>query len=98
MPEKGDAATFHLAVLRTELANSSTLMSHIRASIGLLITAVGFMKLLDSYLIFDLCGWLFILMALAVTLRGILLYRKTRSKIENEGSWLTDSPLNSEGL
>lgn len=98
MPDKGDAATFHLAVLRTELANSSTLMSHIRAAIGLLITAVGFMKLLDSYLIFDLCGWLFIFMAVGVSIRGIFLYRKTRSKIENEGAWLIDSPLNSEEL
>ncbi len=88
MSGKSDAATFHLAVLRTELANSSTLMSHFRASIGLLISAFGFMKLFDSYLIFDLCGWFFIIMAIAVTIRGILLYRKTRSKIVAEGSWL----------
>lgn len=96
MPDKGEATTFHLAVLRTELANSSTLMSHIRASIGLLITAVGFMKLLDSYLIFDLCGWLFIFMALGVALRGILLYRKTKSKIKGERTWLADGALDFE--
>lgn len=96
MPDKGEAATFHLAVLRTELANSSTLMSHIRASIGLLITAVGFMKLLDSYLIFDLCGWLFIFMALGVALRGILLYQKTKSKIKGERTWLADGALDFE--
>lgn len=91
MSGKGEAETFRLAVLRTELANSSTLMAHIRASIGLLISAVGFMKLFDSYLIFDLCGWFLVFLSIAVTLRGILLYRKTNARIVVEGSWISDT-------
>ena len=84
MSDKSDSATFQLAVLRTELSNSATFLSHTQAAIGLMISALGFMKLFDSYLIFDLCGWFFIILAGAVFTRGLLLYRKTGSLIEQE--------------
>jgi uncharacterized membrane protein YidH (DUF202 family) len=85
--EKSDSATFQLAVLRTELSNSATLLSHTQASIGLMVSALAFMKLFDSYLIFDLCGWIFIILATGVFTRGVLLYRKTKTQIEEEKSF-----------
>lgn len=84
MSEKSDKATFQLAVMRTELSNSATLLSHTQASIALMISGLAFMKLLDSYLVFDLCGWFFIILAIGTLSRGILLYRKTKKRIENE--------------
>lgn len=84
MSEKSDQATFRLAVMRTELSNSATLLSHTQASIALMISGLAFMKLLDSYLVFDLCGWFFIVLSISTLFRGILLYRKTKKRIKNE--------------
>ncbi len=75
-----------LAVLRTKLSNTRTLLSHVKASIGLVISALGFMKLFDSYLFFDLCGWTFIALAILVLIRGIILYRQTKDVLENEAT------------
>ncbi len=73
-----DSKDSQLAILRTELANTRTMLSHTTASIGLLISGIAFMKLFDSYVILDICGWSFIFAALTVFLRGIVLYRKTK--------------------
>ena len=48
--EKGDSATFPMSVLRTELSNSATLLSHTQASIGSMVSALAFMKLFASAL------------------------------------------------
>lgn len=84
MAGDNETATFHLAVLRTELANSRTLLAHIQASIALLVSAIAFMKLFDLYLIFYVCCWLLIVVAIAVICRGIFLYRKTKLWIEKQ--------------
>lgn len=55
-----DETNMEMSILRTNLSNTRTMLSHTKASIGLVISALGFMKLFDSYLIFDLCGWVFI--------------------------------------
>lgn len=88
MSEKSDQATFHLAVMRTELSNSATLLSHTQASIALMISGLAFMKLLDSYLFFDFCGWFFIILSISTLSRGIFLYRKTKKRIENEKAFI----------
>lgn len=90
MSEKTERATFHLAVMRTELSNSATLLSHTQASIALMISGLAFMKLLDSYLVFDLCGWFFIALSIGVLSRGVFLYRKTRNRIENEKGFVNE--------
>lgn len=84
MSDQSDNATLQLAILRTELSNSTTFLSHTQAAIGLMVSALAFMKLFDSYLIFDLCGWIFIILATGVFTRGVLLYRKTKLQIEEE--------------
>ena len=70
-----------LSILRTNLSNTRTMLSHTKASIGLVISALGFMKLFDSYLIFDICGWTFIALAIFVFLRGLYVYRNTKEVI-----------------
>lgn len=86
MSVKREIATFQLAVLRTELSNSRALLSHIQASIALLISAMALMKLFDFSFILYLCCWLLIILAIAILSRGIFLYWKTKSLIENQKS------------
>lgn len=80
---KNDTATFQLAVLRTELSNSTTLLSHTQASIALMLSGFGFLKLFDLF-IFDLCGLFFLLSSIGVFARGVFLYRRTKKAIEGE--------------
>jgi uncharacterized membrane protein YidH (DUF202 family) len=84
MSEISDKATFQLAVMRTELSNAATMLSHTQAALGLMLSGLAFMKLLDSYLLFDFCGWFFIILSIGVLSRGIFLYRKTKNRIEKE--------------
>ncbi len=80
---RNDTATFQLAVLRTELSNSTTLLSHTQASIALMLSGLAFLKLFDLF-IFDLCGLFFLLSAIGVFVRGVFLYRRTKKAIEGE--------------
>lgn len=84
MSEISEASVYHLAVLRTELSNSSTLLAHMQGSIALLLSAVGVAKFLDSYWLFDLCGFGLTGLAFFVFVRGIRLFRRTRMTIEEE--------------
>lgn len=84
MKEKSDSAQFHLSLIRTELSNSRTMLAHMQAFVGLLISAIGVSKFLDSSWIFDACGFLLVVVAFAVLFRGALLYRKTKALIETE--------------
>lgn len=78
MSEKREIATFQLAVIRTELSNSRSLLSHTQASLAMLVTAIAVMKLFDLSSLLFLCCWLLILSAIVVFVRGIILYRKTK--------------------
>jgi len=40
---------------RRELSNTRTLLAHTKAAIGPVISALAFMKLFDSCLLFDIC-------------------------------------------
>lgn len=93
MVKNTEDATFQLAVMRTELSNSRTLLSHTQAAIGLMISGVAFMKLLDSFLLFDLCGWFFLLLSAGTISRGIYLYRKTKNQIAIEKTVLSRSNI-----
>jgi uncharacterized membrane protein YidH (DUF202 family) len=73
-----DIANLKLAILRTELSNSRTLLAHTQASVGLLISAIAVSKLFDSSWIFDVCGMFFLLLAFVMLIRGIVLFRKTK--------------------
>ncbi|MBK9214691.1 MAG: DUF202 domain-containing protein [Chloracidobacterium sp.] len=84
MSEKLEIATFQLAVLRTELSNSRTLLSYTQASIALLVSAIAFMNLFNLSQILHLGCWLLIILAVVVVARGIFLYRKAKSLIENQ--------------
>lgn len=84
MSEEREKATFDLAVVRTELSNSRTLLSYAQASITLLLTGIALMKLFDYSLALYLCCWLLIALAVAVIARGIFLYRKTKTLIEKQ--------------
>jgi len=75
---------FILAVLRTELSNTTTLLSHTQGFVGLIISAIGVSKFLDSSWIFDLCGMLFVVLAFVVLGRGLILFRNTKQMIESE--------------
>ena len=86
MSEKREIATFQLAVLRTELSNSRTLLSYTQASIALLVSAIAFMNLFNLSQILHLGCWLLIILAVVVVARGIFLYRKAKSLIENQKS------------
>ena len=67
-----DAPTVNseLSLVRTELSNTRTLLAHTKAAIGLVISALAFLKFLDPYWIFDICGWTFIGLAIFVMIRG----------------------------
>lgn len=84
MSEKREIATFQLAILRTELSNSRALLSYAQASIALLVSAIAFMNLFNLSEILHLGCWLLIILAIVVVARGIFLYRKTRSLIEDQ--------------
>ncbi len=86
MSEKREIATFQLAVLRTELSNSRALLSYMQASIALLVSAIAFMNLFNLSQILHLGCWLLIILATLVVARGIFLYRKTKSLIEDQKS------------
>lgn len=88
MPESPSVSDrdHQLAILRTKLSNTRTLLSHIKASIGLLISALGFIKFFNSYLFFDACGWTLLVLALFVFIRGIILYRQTKEILDDAGA------------
>jgi|CXWL01.1.fsa_nt_gi membrane protein CcdC involved in cytochrome C biogenesis len=81
-----ESSTFELALVRTELSNSSTLLAHTQAFVGLLISAIAVSKYLGSSWVFDLCGILFVILAFAVLARGAFLFRKTSRLIESKKS------------
>jgi uncharacterized membrane protein YidH (DUF202 family) len=76
------AVASELSLIRTKLSNTRTLLSHTKAAIGLIISSLAFIKLFDSYLIFDICGWTFMGLAILVMIRGFFVYRKTKSAID----------------
>lgn len=84
MSDVSEESVFQLAVLRTELSNSSTLLAHMQGSMALLISAIGVAKFLDSFWLFDLCGVGLTGMSFFVFLRGILLFRRTNVRIRDE--------------
>ena len=84
MSEKRETATFALAVIRTELANSRALISHIQAAIALVISAIAFMNLFQYSLFLYICCWLFIIFAIVLFVRGIYLYRTTNRRIDEQ--------------
>ncbi|HBR57097.1 MAG TPA: hypothetical protein DEA22_06465, partial [Blastocatellia bacterium] len=84
MKEQSDSAQFHLSLIRTELSNSRTMLAHTQAFVGLLISAIGVSKFLDSSWVFDVCGMIFVVIAFAVLFRGALLYRQTKELINRE--------------
>ncbi len=84
MSDVSEASVYQLAVLRTELSNSSTLLAHMQGAVAFLISAIGVAKFLDSFWLFDLCGFGLTGLAFFVFLRGIRLFRRTRSTIEEE--------------
>jgi uncharacterized membrane protein YidH (DUF202 family) len=79
-----EESTFHLAVVRTEIANATTMLSHVQGSVALLISAIGVAKFLDSFWLSDLCGIGLVVASVTVLIRGIRLYHRTKNKIENE--------------
>lgn len=79
-----ESSTFQMAILRTEMANSRTMLAHMQGAIGLMISGIGFMKLFESYLFFDICGWSFLALAVAVLARGTTLYIRTKMEIAEE--------------
>ncbi len=83
-----ESSTFELALVRTELSNSSTLLAHTQAFVGLLISAIAVSKYLESSWIFDLCGFFFVLLAFGVLIRGIVLFRRTSRMIESRKLFL----------
>lgn len=89
MSNKSSLGAFHLAVMRTQLSNSRTMLSHIHASIGLLLSGLGFLKFFEPSIVFGFCGWFFIFLSIGVLFRGILLYRRTRLLIKTEENSFT---------
>lgn len=87
-----ETSTFELAIIRTELSNSSTLLAHTQGSVGLLISAIAVSKYLESSWIFDLCGIFFVVLAIAVLVRGLSLFRRTTNLIASrKGSAISAS-------
>lgn len=84
MSDVSEASVYQLAVLRTELSNSSTLLAHMQGAVALLISAIGVAKFLDSFWLFDLCGIGLTGMSFFVFFRGVRLFRRTRLMIEAE--------------
>ena len=77
MSDTIESATFELAVLRTELSNSATMLAHTQGFVGLLISAIAVSKYLESSWVFDVCGIVFVVLAFAVLARGVFLFRQT---------------------
>lgn len=79
-----ETSTFELAVLRTELSNSATMLAHTQGFVGLLISAIAVSKYLESSWVFDVCGIVFVVLAFVVLARGAFLFRKTSRAIESK--------------
>lgn len=83
-----ESSTYELAVLRTELSNSSTLLAHAQGFVAFVISAIGLTKFLDPFWFYDLCSGGLLALGVAVLVRGIVTYKRTTSKIRREKGYV----------
>ncbi|NVJ65259.1 MAG: DUF202 domain-containing protein [Gammaproteobacteria bacterium] len=83
--------SFKLAILRTRLSNTRTLLAYIKTSIGLFLAAFGLIKFVEDYPILDYAGWMLGFSSIAVAIYGYWNYFKVKQFINDEESQITPS-------
>ncbi len=81
--------TFKLAILRTRLSNTRTLLAYIKTAIGLFLASFGLLKFVDDYPILDYVGWLLGVSSILVVAYGYWNFFRIKAFINDEESQVT---------